>query len=64
MGDIEVLLHNDCNRMLKRPSRINLVNEVMYKLFKIGKPKNDIREDSPNFLEILLYICGCNKSLD
>ena len=63
MGDIMVLLHNDCNRMLKRPSRIDLVNEVMHKLFNVCEPKNNIKEDSPTFLEILLYICGCNKSV-
>lgn len=59
----EVLLHNDCNRMLKRSSKINLVNEVMYKLFNVGKPNNNIRKNNFTFLEILLYICGCNKCI-
>ena len=64
MGDIENLLHNDCNRMLKRPSRIDLINEVMYKLFNVQKTEINIKKKDLGCLEILLYICGCNKSLD
>ena len=31
--DNTVILHNECNRLLRRHSRQNLINEVMYKLF-------------------------------
>ncbi len=70
--DDSVLLHNDCNRLLRRNSQQILVNEVMYKLFNC-KPRekenkeikeikeiNEINENKKDFIEILLSIFCCH----
>jgi hypothetical protein len=64
--DDSVLLHNDCNRLLRRNSQQNLVNEVMYKLFnckareKENKENKEINENKKDFIEILLSIFCCH----
>ena len=63
MGDIEILLHQECTKMLRRPSKIKLVDEVMYDLFEIKKTENNMVEKDIKLLEIILYIFGCNKSI-
>jgi hypothetical protein len=60
--DSSVLLHNDCNRLLRRSSRQNLVNEVMYDLFDSQKEKETNHNKNNNiFIELLLSIC-CFKN--
>lgn len=60
--DDSVLLHNDCNRLLRKNSQQILVNEVMYKLFNCKpreKENKENKENKKDFIEILLSIFCC-----
>ena len=65
------LLHNDCVRMLRRPSKSNIVDDIMYCLFKVeyisdyNNPNNNSNNNINNInnkslYESILEICGCN----
>ena len=60
-----VLLHEDCNRMLRRPSKILLVNEITYTLFGSINENNKKTKTNINkfdWYEILLIWFGCYKN--
>ena len=52
------LLHQECITMLKRPSKILLVNEVTHKLFGSLKENNNKFE----WYKILLFCLCCYKN--
>lgn len=62
-----VLLHNDCMRMLRRPSKTSIVDDIMYTLFTIKQSNNESNNrDNRNYskkslYETILSICGCNN---
>ena len=66
--DESLLLHKDCSRMLKRPSKISLVNEVTYYLFgsfcESNNNNNNSNSNNNNFewYKILLFCFGCYKN--
>ena len=58
-------LHNDCVRMLKRPSRIKLVDSIMLKLFGEDTSKDTSQDTSQDINKYCLYekillFCKCN----
>ena len=57
--DESLLLDQECKRMLRRSSRIQIKNDVMYKLFSI-KPIKTNSQDFSLYKAILIF-CGCYK---
>ena len=56
----KILLHNECIRMIRRPSKIIIINTVMEKLFNIKNYNKNIQNNKNySFYEIVLTICGC-----
>lgn len=53
----KIFLHNHCTNMLKRPSKIFIINDVMYKLFNIKNYNKNPKIFS--FYESILYFFGC-----
>ena len=52
------VIHNDCIRMLRRPSKLSIVDEIMHTLFNVEK--QDKRCNNSSFYEMILIFCGCN----
>ena len=50
------VIHNECIRMLRRPSKILIVDEIMHTLFT----KQDKRCNNSSIYEMILIFCGCN----
>lgn len=50
------VIHNECIRMLRRPSKLSIVDEIMHTLFT----KQDKRCINSCFYEMILIFCGCN----
>lgn len=50
------VIHNECIRMLRRPSKTSIVDEIMHTLFT----KQDKRCNNSNIYEMILIFCGCN----
>lgn len=50
------VIHNETMRMLRRPSKISIVDEIMHTLFT----KQDKRCNNYSLYETILIFCGCN----
>ena len=57
--DESLLLDQECKRMLRRSSRIQIKNDVMYKLFSIEPIQSDTQTVS--LYEAILIFFGCYK---
>lgn len=53
----KIILHNDCVKMIKRPSKLCIINDVMNKLFNI-KDYNKISKKYTLYESILIFF-GC-----
>ena len=61
LDDEKLLLHQECSRLLKRPSKKNMINDVMNKLFYVNNYYENYENKS--WYEIILMICGCSNNI-
>ena len=52
-------IHIESMRMLRRPSKILIVDEIMHSLFT-KQDKRNKRCNNSSFYEMILIFCGCN----
>ena len=51
-------IHIESMRMLRRPSKSSIVDEIMHSLFNVEKQEK--RCNNSSFYEMILIFCGCN----
>ena len=61
------VIHNESIRMLRRPSKTSIIDDIMHSLFNVKKQgkqgkqgKQDKRCNNSSFYEVILMFCGCN----
>jgi len=56
------VIHNESIRMLRRPSKTSIIDDIMHSLFNVNKQqgKQDKKNNNSSFYEVILMFCGCN----
>ena len=59
------VIHNESIRMLRRPSKTSIIDDIMHSLFNVNKRqdkqgKQDKKNNNSSFYEVILMFCGCN----